>query len=239
MAPTSNQTNRKTIGALFALLLLLAVLPGAEAGKGGGNKPACNDGQDNDNDGTADYPADPGCSSASDNDEYNAPPPPPPAPECSDGVDNDADGWVDWPLDADCSSSTDSSEGHAPCISVAGTPCLEDCPTAGISGEPVPIPCWALEDLGLCEWSTWPRDDCDPVCDNLSGCAPALPSGPCAPVVGDDVACGPDGSYCAEENPLCWFWYGDAQCIDVSDQMGCMVRCGSGENLCGTLARRI
>jgi hypothetical protein len=35
---------------------------------------ACSDGIDNDGDGKVDYPADPGCSSPSDNDEYNAPP---------------------------------------------------------------------------------------------------------------------------------------------------------------------
>jgi hypothetical protein len=39
---------------------------------------ACADGLDNDGDGLIDYPADPGCTSASDNDETNAPAPPPP-----------------------------------------------------------------------------------------------------------------------------------------------------------------
>jgi parallel beta-helix repeat protein len=36
---------------------------------------ACNDGMDNDGDGLIDYPADPGCISKVDNDEFNAPPP--------------------------------------------------------------------------------------------------------------------------------------------------------------------
>ncbi len=36
--------------------------------------PICSDGIDNDGDGLVDYPADPGCSSAADSDEYNAPP---------------------------------------------------------------------------------------------------------------------------------------------------------------------
>ncbi len=36
----------------------------------------CSDGLDNDLDGPADYPADPGCSDASDNDEFNSSPPP-------------------------------------------------------------------------------------------------------------------------------------------------------------------
>lgn len=39
---------------------------------------ACADGADNDGDGLVDYPADPGCTSATDTDETNAPPPPPP-----------------------------------------------------------------------------------------------------------------------------------------------------------------
>jgi hypothetical protein len=39
---------------------------------------ACGDGQDNDADGKVDYPNDPGCTSLSDTDEYNAAAPPPP-----------------------------------------------------------------------------------------------------------------------------------------------------------------
>ena len=39
--------------------------------------PACSDGLDNDADGLVDYPNDPGCDSASDDDETNAPTPPP------------------------------------------------------------------------------------------------------------------------------------------------------------------
>jgi uncharacterized protein YkwD len=42
--------------------------------------PACSNGQDDDGDGKVDYPADPGCASSADTDEFNstAPPPPPP-----------------------------------------------------------------------------------------------------------------------------------------------------------------
>lgn len=40
--------------------------------------PACSDGADNDGDGKIDYPADPGCTSASDTDETDTTPPPPP-----------------------------------------------------------------------------------------------------------------------------------------------------------------
>ena len=39
--------------------------------------PACSDGVDNDGDGKIDYPADPGCTGASDTDETNAAVPPP------------------------------------------------------------------------------------------------------------------------------------------------------------------
>lgn len=77
----------------------------------------CSDGLDNDGDGLIDYPADPGCSSPADSDEYNAPPPPPPrpsAPQCSDGVDNDGDGLIDYPADGGCSSLTDDDEYNAP-----------------------------------------------------------------------------------------------------------------------------
>jgi hypothetical protein len=42
-------------------------------------KAQCEDAVDNDGDGKVDFPADPGCSSSTDNDETNAPPPPPPS----------------------------------------------------------------------------------------------------------------------------------------------------------------
>ncbi len=69
----------------------LHVLPGSPAGLAGAGVPvstpppppaACADGIDNDNppDGKIDYPADPGCVSASDTDETDPPPPPPVCP---------------------------------------------------------------------------------------------------------------------------------------------------------------
>ena len=50
--------------------------------------PACSNGKDDDGDGKIDYPADPGCTSQTDSDEFNAapPPPPPPPPPPSGGV---------------------------------------------------------------------------------------------------------------------------------------------------------
>jgi hypothetical protein len=51
------------------------------------DSPACDDGTDNDGDGLADYPADPGCQSAAGTLEN---------PKCQDGGDNDFDGFVDF-----------------------------------------------------------------------------------------------------------------------------------------------
>ena len=65
---------------------------------------ACADGGDNDGDGLADWPADPGCSSAADGDEFNAPP-----AQCADGRDNDDDGLVDL-TDPGCDGPADGDE---------------------------------------------------------------------------------------------------------------------------------
>lgn len=74
----------------------------------------CDDGIDNDGDGYKDYTGamyDPGCTSQSDSDEYNA------TVQCTDGIDNDNDGKKDfftfqnWNYDQDCESQTDNSEG--------------------------------------------------------------------------------------------------------------------------------
>jgi peptidoglycan hydrolase-like protein with peptidoglycan-binding domain len=72
---------------------------------------ACNDGIDNDGDSIIDYPFDPGCSSATDNDEYNAPPV---VNACSDGIDNDSDSFTDYPNDEGCSNASDPDEYNAP-----------------------------------------------------------------------------------------------------------------------------
>jgi hypothetical protein len=62
----------------------------------------CSDGIDNDFDGQVDFPNDPGCESASDDDETD--------PQCLDGIDNDGDGLVDYPADPGCSAATDDDE---------------------------------------------------------------------------------------------------------------------------------
>jgi len=64
---------------------------------------ACANHFDDDGDGVADYPADPGCSSATDDSEMLS-------ADCDDGMDNDADGLVDFPADPGCFYAGDTSE---------------------------------------------------------------------------------------------------------------------------------
>jgi hypothetical protein len=60
----------------------------------------CSDGADNDGDGLADFPDDPGCADAADLSEH--------APDlpCDDGAHNDADGLADYPADPGCFGPT-------------------------------------------------------------------------------------------------------------------------------------
>ncbi len=76
----------------------------------GGEPPVaqCSDGIDNDGDGLTDFPNDPGCTDANDNDETD-----PPAPACSDGIDNDGDGFTDFPADSGCTDANDDDETDA------------------------------------------------------------------------------------------------------------------------------
>lgn len=69
---------------------------------------ACADGIDNDGDGNTDYPADSGCTSASDDDEAGAVQAP--AKACFDNIDNDGDGLIDYPTDLGCDSADDDDE---------------------------------------------------------------------------------------------------------------------------------
>jgi hypothetical protein len=70
----------------------------------------CSDGLDDDGDGLADYPADPGCFSIQDDVEVD------PA-ACGNGLDDDGDGRIDFPSDKGCTSASDTSEREAslPC----------------------------------------------------------------------------------------------------------------------------
>jgi hypothetical protein len=83
------------------------------------NPAACNDTTDADGDGLPGYPADPGCTSASDGDESDTcfPTPGPGCPQCADDVDNDGDGFTDYPRDPACLSASVNDE-LAPCTSL-------------------------------------------------------------------------------------------------------------------------
>ena len=74
---------------------------------GGQTSYQCSDTIDNDGDGFIDFPNDPACSSATDNNEspYNYP-----SYQCNDTIDNDGDGFIDYPDDPGCSTSIDNSE---------------------------------------------------------------------------------------------------------------------------------
>jgi len=79
--------------------------------------PQCNDGEDNDGDGFTDFPLDPECGSALDNNESatgaNCPTDgPSKCPQCNDGVDNadPEDSLADYPDDKGCFSYADNSE---------------------------------------------------------------------------------------------------------------------------------
>ena len=53
-----------------------------------------------------DYPWDPGCLAAGDDDEYNDDQ----AVQCNNGIDDDGDGMPDFPFDPGCLSAGDTSE---------------------------------------------------------------------------------------------------------------------------------
>ncbi|MBI4393846.1 MAG: S8 family serine peptidase [Euryarchaeota archaeon] len=95
----------------------------ADAATAGGPPPAaaCGDGLDNDGDGLTDYPADPGCTSTSDTDEFNAP------SGCSGGPANNCFASATT-MSAGGQTITQSSVGAttetgepAPCGSIGGT----------------------------------------------------------------------------------------------------------------------
>lgn len=71
---------------------------------------ACSDGLDNDGDGGADHPADPGCASATDESEHDT------ALPCDDRRDDDADGLADYPADPGCRASAGQNvKENPPC----------------------------------------------------------------------------------------------------------------------------
>lgn len=82
------------------------LLCGAAMGGSVCRRPACSDTMDNDGDGKADYPMEPGCADALDDDEMDPAMP----PVCADGMDNDMDGRADYPMDTECPSAAGDSE---------------------------------------------------------------------------------------------------------------------------------
>lgn len=74
------------------------------------SKPVCSDGVDDDGDGKADYPRDPGCKDPSDNDETDHCPSGADCPKCSNNVDDDNDTKKDYPADPSCSSAASDGE---------------------------------------------------------------------------------------------------------------------------------
>jgi len=90
-------------------------------------KPMCSDGVDDDGDGKADFPEDPGCDSPSDNDESDTCPGAG-CPQCADGIDNDGDGQTDWPNDSNCTSA---SWNHESCIESDTVPTITAATTSG------------------------------------------------------------------------------------------------------------
>ena len=70
----------------------------------------CNDGIDNDADGATDFPADPDCNNAADNNETFVPVS---APQCNDNRDNDNDNLIDFPNDPGCANLADDDETNA------------------------------------------------------------------------------------------------------------------------------
>ena len=92
------------------------------------SKPVCDDGMDDDADGKADYPSDPGCSTPEDTDETDDCPDGPNCPECSDGDDNDDDTKIDYPNDPTCQAAGDASES---CPSTDGVTLITAATTSG------------------------------------------------------------------------------------------------------------
>ena len=92
------------------------------------SKPECSDGVDDDGDGKADFPDDPGCTDPSDNDETDDCPSGPNCPACSNGKDDDGDGLTDYPADPSCKSAAGTSES---CQSVDPILVLTTSPTDG------------------------------------------------------------------------------------------------------------
>jgi hypothetical protein len=76
----------------------------------------CANNVDDDGDRAIDFPAEPGCTNASDGSEAD----PPAFPTCADGDDNDMDGKLDYPADPGCRSAADTAEGDPTALPQCG-----------------------------------------------------------------------------------------------------------------------
>lgn len=83
---------------------------GAASCPGSPSCPACSNGADDDGDELVDYPLDPGCLSARDDDESDTCPSGADCPACANDADDDGDGATDYPGDAECGSASDDDE---------------------------------------------------------------------------------------------------------------------------------
>jgi len=108
------------IGAFGALFLFVLYAPHAFSDSASTSVNVilaqCSDTLDNDGDLLVDYPADPDCSSAVDDDEST----PAPVYQCGDGTDNDGDALIDYPADGGCTSTGDNNEVNEVIVVGAG-----------------------------------------------------------------------------------------------------------------------
>lgn len=95
----------------------------------------CDNGMDDDGDGTIDYPNDPGCDSLSDNDELDDCPGGVNCAACSNQIDDDADGAIDFGDDLGCIRAIDNDELDECIPGVMFTPLTE----AGATGTTPPL----------------------------------------------------------------------------------------------------
>ncbi len=125
------------IASLTIAAFVAPTLTASGAAHAAKTRAQCSDGIDNDGDGLIDLGPDPGCTSPSDNTEFDPP------PQCSDGADNDADGFIDFPSDPGCSSAADNLESNH-----ANTQCSDgvDNDNDGFADFPNDPGCFSLAD---------------------------------------------------------------------------------------------
>lgn len=102
--------------------------PGLACHAGVCEKPRCSNGLDDDGDGKIDFPNEPGCTDAADDDETDDCPTGPNCPVCSNGSDDDHDGKTDFPDDPGCSSAAGTAES---CITTEGVQIINTVDTTG------------------------------------------------------------------------------------------------------------